>query len=604
MIFQPIENYGVIGNMCSAALVGVQGAIEFFCFPRFDSPTIFASLLDPGIGGSFTLNTAEQMEHKQMYLPDTNVLLTRMLCHDSSAELTDFMPVTENTQHNVIVRKVRCMQGTVHFTMRCQPSFDYARAGHEIAEEERTITFAQKGGKQGTIRLRSTVPIKCDGPAAIAEFTLERGETAYFVLGGEDDLGREEWGAKAIEKELGETIEYWRRWAGKSQYKGRWREAVSRSALLLKLLTSRQFGTLIAAPTFGLPEHLGGERNWDYRYTWLRDAAFTLYAFMRLGYREEADNFWMWLRDRLSDGSCNQAPMQLMYGIDGTPELEEQQLDHLSGYEHSNPVRIGNGAYSQLQLDIYGEVFDAMYLYSKYGHAIPHDGWNNVKRILQWLGQNWNQADEGIWEIRSGQKHLLHSRLMCWVAFDRAIRLAHKRSLSAPLIEWYQHRDAIVDDIYQNFWSDELQSFVQSRGSQVVDASVLLMPLMRFVSPIDPKWLSTLARVEKELLEDAFVYRYRNGDTEDGLSGEEGSFTCCSFWMVECLARAGQHERAQVIFEKLLAHGNHVGLFAEEIGRNGRQLGNFPQALTHLALISAATYLDRAMSKQEPKAWE
>jgi GH15 family glucan-1,4-alpha-glucosidase len=378
---------------------------------------------------------------------------------------------------------------------------------------------------------------------------------------------------------------------------------VNRSALTLKMLTSRQHGSLVAAPTFGIPEHIGGSRNWDYRYVWLRDAAFTLCTFLRLGYREEADAFRTWLKYRIEESRQGSRPMQIMYGIAGHKDLTEVELEHLCGHKNSRPVRIGNGAFGQLQLDIYGELMDAIYLYSKYAHAFPHDEWIEAKRILTWLSENWNQPDEGIWEVRGGHRHFLHSRLMCWVAFDRAIRLAHRRSLSAPLDHWYRQRDAIFEDIYTNFWSDRLSAFVQEKHSEALDASVLLMPLMRFISPVDPKWLSTLKAIENCLAEDAFVYRYRNSETQDGLGGEEGSFSCCSFWFVECLARAHQVEKAKSYFEKLLCHSNHLGLYSEQIGRDGHQLGNFPQALTHLALISAAFCLDRELSGVPTEPW-
>ena len=591
--------------MCSAALVGLDGSIDFFCFPRFDSPTIFAALLDPEKGGRFSLQpVAENMQRKQIYVAETNVLLTRFLSEDGTAEVADFLPVTAEKQKNLLVRRVRCIQGRVRFRMLCHPAFDYAREQHRATLEDADARFVPFSGQCQAMRLQGTAELKIDGDSVTADFELSKGEMATFTFGADADLRNFPLDPDVAGRDLEDTLRYWRDWSGKSQYRGRWREAISRSALVLKLLTNREFGSLIAAPTFGLPERLGGERNWDYRFTWMRDAAFTLYAFMRLGYREEADQFWGWLRKRIGQAADNASPMQVMYGLDGRTELQEAELDHLRGFHESKPIRIGNGAYSQLQLDIYGEVFDAVYIYSKYGHALPHDGWNNVKRTLAWLSANWNQPDDGIWEIRSETRELLHSRLMCWVAFDRAIRLAHKRSLSAPLPEWYRQRDAIVDNIYENFWNEELQTFVQSKGSTTVDASVLLMPLMRFISPIDPKWLSTMDAVERELAEDAFLYRYRNVETGDGLAGEEGSFTTCSFWFVECLARSHQVEKARLLFDKLLAHGNHLGLFSEEIGRDGRQLGNFPQALTHLALISAGTYLDRALSKTEPKPWE
>jgi GH15 family glucan-1,4-alpha-glucosidase len=378
---------------------------------------------------------------------------------------------------------------------------------------------------------------------------------------------------------------------------------VHRSALVLKLLISRKHGSLIAAPTFSLPESIGEVRNWDYRFTWLRDATFTLYALIRLGFIEEAEAFIEWIKGRLGD-DAQRGPLQVMYGLDGRQELDEISLDHLCGYENSRPVRIGNAAYQQLQLDIYGEMMDAVYLANKYGEGIPHAGWQDVQRVLEWLGKNWQRPDEGIWEVRGGRKEFLHSRVMCWVAFDRALRLAYKRSLSGPLDVWQRTRDEIRNDIFTNFWDDELQSFVQAKGTKELDASALLMPMMRFISPVDPMWLSTMRALESHLIEDTLVRRYEVERTHvDGLPGTEGSFTACSFWYVECLARAGELEKAQLLFEKLLGYANHLGLYSEELGANGRHLGNFPQAFTHLALISAATYLDRALSGTNRAVW-
>jgi len=301
---------------------------------------------------------------------------------------------------------------------------------------------------------------------------------------------------------------------------------------------------------------------------------------------------------------AQRGPLQVMYRIDGRQELEEISLDHLRGYEDSRPVRIGNAAYQQLQLDIYGEMMDAIYLANKYGHPISHDGWENVQRLLEWLRKNWRRPDEGIWEVRGGGREFLHSRVMCWVAFDRALRLAQKRSLPGPLDVWYRTRDEIWNDVFTNFWNEELQSFVQSKGTKDLDASALLMPMMRFISPVDPKWISTMRAIEKHLIEDTLVRRYEVERTRvDGLPGTEGSFTACSFWYVECLARAGELEKAQLLFEKLLGYANHLGLYSEELGADGRHLGNFPQAFTHLALISAATYLDRALSGTNEAVW-
>jgi GH15 family glucan-1,4-alpha-glucosidase len=608
--FQPIENYGVIGNMRSVALVSVTGGIDFLCFPNFDSPTVFAALLDPERGGSLRLAPdMDDMRVKQLYLPDTNILLTRFLSEDGVAELTDFMPVVEKKGerpfgHHVL-RMLRVIKGQVKFEMRCEPRFNYARCGHTAHRDEGGICFAPESSEFPSMALHASFPMQLDGNDAVASFTLNAGETAMLAFGQVDE--EEESGAAlnadSVTKHFEETAHYWRTWVSRSNYTGRWREMVNRSALILKLMCSEQYGSLIAAPTFGLPERVGGERNWDYRYTWLRDSSFSLYAFMRLGFVDEARGFTNWMRERLQF-DAEQGPLQVMYRPDGRQDLEEEILDSFSGYRDSKPVRIGNAASKQLQLDIYGELMDAVYLANKYGDGISYTGWHNLQRILDWLTKNWNRPDEGIWEVRGGAREFLHSRLMCWVAFDRMIRLSDKRSLAAPVEKWREIRDTIYEDVFTNFWSEELQSFVQYKGAETVDASVLLMPLVRFISPSDSKWLSTLDAVEKHLTEDSLVYRYDNiSSPVDGLSGNEGSFTACSFWFIECLARSHQLDKARLLFDKMLGYANHLGLYSEQLGSSGEHLGNFPQAFTHLALISAATYLDRALSGKINTTW-
>ena len=604
MSFEPIENYGAIGNMRSIALVGMNGSIDFLCFPRFDSPTVFAALLDDQLGGRFQIQP--QLKHsrvRQLYLPDTNILLTRFLSNDGLVELTDFMPISaEAEQPNELVRSVAVIRGDVSFSLLCQPRFNYGTCGHRVDVNGRCATFSSENPACPHMALYSTVPLSQESQDAKAQFRLRAGERATFVFGGVRPEGQKP-EMESVEDRFHQTARFWKGWIAKSKYKGRWREMVNRSALILKLLISREHGSLIAAPTFSLPEEIGGVRNWDYRFTWLRDATFTLYALIRLGFIDEAESFIHWLKGRLGD-DAERGPLQVMYGIDGRQKLDESVLDHLRGYENSRPVRIGNAAYQQLQLDIYGEMMDSVYLANKYGDQISHGDWQDVQRILGWLAKNWQRPDEGIWEVRGGAREFLHSRLMCWVAFDRALRLAQKRSLSGPLEAWTRVRDAIRDDIFTNFWDPELQSFVQSKGSKALDAAVFLMPMMRFISPVDPMWDSTMKAIEARLVEDTLVHRYEAEKTQvDGLPGGEGSFTACSFWYIECLARAGQLEKAQLLFEKLLGYANHLGLYSEELGANGRHLGNFPQAFTHLALISAATYLDRELSGTNNTPW-
>src|SRR6201998_1920793 len=604
MSFEPIENYGVIGSMCSIALVGVNGSIDFLCYPNFDSPTIFAALLDDERGGSFQIQPQLGKRHaRQLYLPETNILLTRFLADEGVADRTDYMPIaSDGAQPNEIIRTVAVIRGEINFRMTCQPRFNYAMSGHTVNLEDRSAIFSPVSGDCPPLALYSTVALREESADVIADFRLRAGEKATFVFGGFRAQGQQP-EMDFIEERFHETARFWRAWIAKSKYKGRWREMVNRSALMLKLLISQEHGSLIAAPTFSLPESIGGVRNWDYRFTWLRDSAFTLYALIRLGFVEEAEAFIDWLKGRLGD-DAQRGPLQVMYGIDGRQKLDELTLDHLPGYENSRPVRIGNAAYQQLQLDIYGEMMDSIYLANKYGDPISYAGWQGVQRMLAWLSKNWQRPDEGIWEVRGGAREFLHSRLMCWVAFDRALRLAQKRSLSGPLDAWLRARDAIRNDIFANFWDDGLQSFVQSKGTKDLDASVLLMPLMRFISPVDPMWLSTMKAIEARLVEDTLVRRYEAESTNvDGIAGGEGSFTACSFWYIECLARSGELEKAQLLFEKLLGYANHLGLYSEEIGPSGEHLGNFPQAFTHLALISAATYLDRVLSGKDDSVW-
>jgi GH15 family glucan-1,4-alpha-glucosidase len=598
--YQPIENYGIVGDLHSVALVGMDGSIDMMSFPHFDSPTIFAALLDKSKGGRFQIApTLKDVRHRQLYLPDTNVLLTRFLSQDGVSEVSDFMPVEQGEQTHDLVRRAKTVRGEVCYRMICEPRFDYGRAGHSVENKKGEVLFASRGKDGLALRLRTSVPVRIVDGAAVAEFTLRAGQIASFVLeqvcqGVESPSASPDYVAESFKN----TVNYWRRWLSCSPYTGRWREFVDRSALTLKLLTSAKYGSIVAAPTFGLPEELGGTRNWDYRYTWIRDASFTLYALIRLGYTDEAAAFMRWIEARCGelnpDGS-----LQIMYGIDGRHDLTEEELSHFEGYKKSSPVRIGNGAYNQLQLDIYGELMDSVYLYNKYGAPISYDLWKNLVRLIDWVCANWQKKDEGIWEIRGGRQEFLYSRVMCWVAVDRGVRLALKRSFPAPLDRWLRVRDEIYHNIFDQFWDPKSGMFVQHLGSTTLDAANLLMPLVKFVGPTDPRWLSTLRAIERELVDDSLVYRYKIGDAaSDGLHGAEGTFCMCSFWYVECLSRAGDLEKARFFFEKMLGYANHLGLYAEELGPSGEHLGNFPQAFTHLALISAATNLDRAMSRR------
>ena len=602
MSYLPIEDHGIIGDMHTVALVGIDGTIDWCCLPHFDSPSVFASILDHQKGGCFKLFSTSSEKQRQMYHPDTNILVTRSYTADGVGQIEDFMPIAstgEDKKLHQIIRHVSCVRGEMQYSLECIPAFDYARGTHSITIKEQGAIFNTNG--EGIFCLSSPIPLSVDGASVKATFTLKEGESVSFVFftiskaKGGDPFSR----IKSPTKQLERTIRFWQNWISRCSYKGRWSEMVYRSALTLKLLTFEPTGAIVAAPTMGLPEQIGGERNWDYRYTWIRDASFTLYALMRIGYTDEAAQFMNWLNARCQEIDYkNESPLYIMYGINGNNKLEETVLSHLSGYQNSSPVRLGNAAYDQLQLDIYGELMDSVYLYNKYGSPITYNDWSNMRRLIDWLADNWDQADEGIWETRGGRQHFVYSRLMSWVALDRASRMSMKSSLPGDRIKWTEQRDKIYDQIMTRGWDPKQRCFVQHFDTTALDASNLLMPLVKFISPSDPRMRSTIDRTLETLTADSLVYRYNPEESPDGLLGDEGTFSICTFWLVECLTRAGRLDQARLIFQKMIGYANHLGLYSEEIGHHGEMLGNFPQAFTHLSLISAAYNLDRALSSR------
>jgi GH15 family glucan-1,4-alpha-glucosidase len=618
MPYQPIEHYGIIGNLHTAALVGMDGSIDWLCLPRFDSPSVFAAILDDAGGGRFRIApsgeglASDELRHKQFYWPDTNVLVTRFLHPDGIGEVEDYMPVggAGGSPGDKLVRRVRVVRGRMPFRLECRPAFDYARIPPRISIGDGSARFDGPGLSLG---LAASVPLQRDGDGVLADFILNEGQTAAFVLRSIDpgESAGPSPGTDEAEQRFRETVTYWQRWLAHCTYEGRWREMVQRSALTLKLLTYEPTGALIAAPTTSLPERIGGERNWDYRYTWIRDAAFTLYALMRIGFTDEAARFMDWLEARWRERrSASDSPLQPLYAIDGGPEVPEYELPHLEGYRGSRPVRIGNAAHQQLQLDIYGELMDSVYLFNKYGSPIGYDAWTHLRRLVDWVCENWRHEDHGVWEVRGGRRHFVYSRLMCWVTLDRGLRLADKRSLPTDRARWLRVRDEIYEEVMQQGWDPERRTFVQSYGSRVLDASSLLMPLVFFSAPNDPRTLATVDAIRQPvvlggLATDGLVYRYDPRVAPDGLKGTEGAFSMCSFWLVEALTRAGRTdprrlEDARLLFEQMLGYANHLGLYAEQTGPRGEALGNFPQAFTHLALISAAFNLDRALGRGRP----
>ena len=598
--YLPIEDHGIIGDLHTVALVGLDGSIDFMCAPRFDSPSVFAALLDADRGGVFRIDARlGDARRKQLYLPDTNVLLTRTLSPDGVAEISDFMAVGETAGVRRLVRRVKAVRGDVRFALRCAPRFGYGAVPHRTVEDDgEGVAFTPDDPDRAGLaylRLRGSVPLRVAEGDAVAEFTLEHEQTATFILEACSEAhagphATQRYAADAFKR----TTNYWRKWIGRSTYRGRWRDEVNRSALVLRLLVSQEHGSLIAAPTFGLPESIGGVRNWDYRYTWVRDAAFTLYALIRLGLTDETGRFIHWIADRVGEEGDG-VPLQPLYGLDGAHHVPELELD-LEGYRGSRPVRVGNGAAEQLQMDIFGALMDSVYLYDKYAEPMSYDLWNTLTRVVDWVCEHWRRPDHGLWEIRQDQRPYLSSRVMCWVAVDRAIRLAQHRSLPAPLVRWLEVRNEIYRSVFTDFWSPRKKAFTQSPGSDVMDASCLLMPLLRFIGPSDPRWTSTMDAVRRDLVDDSLVRRYavRGGKT-DGFADEEGTFTICSFWYAECLSRGGDLQQARFVFEKALGYANHLGLYAEELGPSGEHLGNFPQAFTHLSLISAAYDIDRRL---------
>ncbi|MFF3611723.1 glycoside hydrolase family 15 protein [Streptomyces sp. NPDC002580] len=600
--YPPIADHGLVGDLQSSALVSSKGVVDWFAAPRFDSPSIFAALLDHGGGGYFRLAPAHPRgTWKQLYYPDTAVLVTRFMSPDGVGEVLDWMPpdrsLTPSARHRLF-RAVRTVRGTMRFALECRPRFDYGRAGHELGLGPDGAVFRGPGI---TAFLQSTFPLERDGQDVRGTVTLGAGETAaaVFTVDGPDAAAPAPPTVDGVAENMTGTIEYWQDWLRTSRYRGRWPDMVHRSAITLKLLTYAPTGAPVAAATTGLPEQVGGERNWDYRYTWVRDGSLSLRALLDLGFAEEATAFTHWLRERLMEHLDHEGEaLQIMYRVDGTPLTGEEILGHCEGYRGSSPVRVGNAAADQLQLDIYGEALYGLSEGREVGIQADYAGWKAVARTLDWLADNWDRPDEGIWETRGGRKDFTYSRVMCWSAFDRGLRLAHDFRRPADTARWTRARDAVLEQVMTRGWSEKEKAYVQYYGGDVLDASLLLAPRVGFLGAKDPTWLSTLDAMSRTLVSDSLVHRYDPAASPDGLRGSEGTFSLCTFLYVDALARSGRLSEARYTFEKMHTYANHVGLFAEEVGPSGEQLGNFPQAFTHLSLIMAATTLDEALDRQ------
>ncbi len=603
-----IEEHGVIGNLVTAALVCLDGSIDFMCYPRFNSSTIFAQLLDKEKGGSFSLRPEKGVSNsKQMYYPNTNILMTRFM-EEGIIEITDFMPIKDGKPLKALVRKVKGLKGSNNVSYHIEPRYDYASQRAEVVKSEKSIYFKLKNTEdesaQKGLKLFTNIDANVEESKVSGTFELREGEDIYFALvdpdGDLDDLTD----ISEVDQLFDQTRTFWNQWVSQCTYKGKWSQAIIRSALTLKMLLPFEQGNLMASPTFGLPEAIGGERNWDYRYTWIRDTTFTFYALSTLGFNEEAKEYMNWITKSCkafeSDKNPDNGPLEVLYDMDGRSKtLEERELNYLQGYKNSRPVRIGNDAFKQKQIDIYGEFMDMLSLVDKKVSPVSHEMWKNAQAILGWLEDHWQDPDKSIWELRSKPRQHCFSVLMCWVAFDRGIKMAIRRSLPGKLSKWRAIRDEIFHYINDVFYNEKIGAFTQYKDSEVVDASLLRMTLLGFISFTDPKWLSTLKRIEADLIKDSLVKRYdlNKEDMEDGLGQEEGYLVVCCFWYIENLARSGDTEKAWLMFERILSYSNHLGLFSEELSDKGELLGNFPQALSHLGLINTVINLERAVKE-------
>jgi len=597
MSFIPISDYGIIGNMLSAALVGSDGSIDWCCLPRFDSPSIFAAILDDDKGGKFHIKPQMPFKSLQSYLTDTNVLQTIFETETGTAKVVDFMPCYRTSrgrlvQFSEIHRQVDCSKGDVALEVVFEPRLNYARDDTLLSASKYGITA--KGGAE-TLALSSSILFAVDGDRAIGRFTLQPGQRAEFILRYGSDQPRPPGIYDSVGK-LERTAFYWQQQAQGCIFSGPWRELIVRSYLVLHLLIYSPTGAIVAAPTTSLPEEIGGERNWDYRFTWLRDASLTLNAFFHLGHMEEAMGFMKWLMTVCA--KCG-AKAQILYDIDFEDPLSEQALNHLRGYRDSRPVRIGNDAYQQLQLDVFGEVLEAAHNYLSIGGRLTRRTWGLLESFINAACENWQRPDSGIWEVRGGPYHFVHSKLMCWVAVDRGIKIAEKLGHRKNLARWRKTAQDIKDSILTRGWNPERRAFTQHYNTPALDASNLLMSLVGFLPVSDERMMSTVERTVEELGWEGLLRRYRTDETDDGLSGSEGAFLMCSFWWVRNLLRMGRLDEALALYERLLGYGNHLGLFSEMVApASGEALGNFPQAFTHLATIITGLELTRAIEEK------
>lgn len=586
--FPPIEDYGIIGNCHTAALVSSRGSIDWLCLPRFDSPSVFARILDLERGGAWSIQPATPCESTHQYLDETNILETTFTCKEGRISLLDFMDITsdEQQQHLAapgrLIRMVEGVEGTVEIVSTCTPRPDYARAVPQFVTSDTEVTFGSfivTGPTEWHIDT-TTNTLTC-------HITLHAGDRVAFTLFTQSDAQLPH---PAPADALASTIAFWRRWVNKCTYQGPYRDAVVRSALALQLMTYAPSGAIVAAPTTSLPEQIGGERNWDYRFTWIRDSSFTLYALLLAGYLDDERPFFDWIARTVKIEGTG---IKILYPITPEGQFVEQTLDHLRGYRDSQPVRIGNGAEQQVQLDVYGEVLSALHFAWKVGKYDPTEIWEHIRPMLDWVADLWREPDSGIWEVRGGLRHFVYGKVMLWVALDCGIEMAQALDLAGDTARWRQERDLIRVDVFEKGWSEKLGAFKQSYEDETLDASNLLMSIVGFIDGTDPRMVSTIDATIKHLVDNGLCYRYR--DAPEGVSGFETSFVLCTFWLLNALILAGRTAEACVWFEQMLARSSSLGLFAEEIDpESGAHLGNFPQAFSHIGVINVAVSLAHA----------
>ncbi len=595
MTYNLISDYGIIGNMNSAALVSIDGSIDWCCLPRFDSPAVFAALLDNKQGGRFQIKPTGRYRSSHAYISDSNVLQTTFETDEGTAVMTDFMPCYRIPSGRLvrvpeIHRYLECTKGNVELGVVFQPALDYARAETHLTASIHGVSATDRNS---ALALSAIIPMEVNGSSALGSVTLKQGENTSFVLSYGSDKPQPITVFR-MKTRLTRTIAYWKSEVTGCAYTGRWREHIIRSYLTLHLLVYEPSGAIIAAPTTSLPEEIGGERNWDYRYAWLRDASFTINAFSRLGHTEEATGFIKFL---LKAYNSDEQKAQILYNVNFDKMEEERTLDHLEGYRQSRPVRIGNDAYNQLQLDIFGEVLDAVSNFVDIGGYVSRKDWELLESFVNTASELWHQPDNGIWEVRGGPFHFVHSKMMCWVAIDRGIKLANRLGYSADFERWQQAAIDIREDIMKKGWDPEQRAFTQHYDTKTLDASNLLMPLYGFLPVTDEKMLSTIdATIEKLSGRDGLLRRYLTEETDDGLNCGEGMFLWCSFWLVRVFILLGRVSEATILYEKLLGYTNKLNLCSEMVNPiSGEALGNFPQALSHLAIIVAGLELNQTL---------